>query len=264
MFKRNAIAIVALLALIIPSIAEAGRLSGKRSLSKTSYGYKIVKDVARAGKKSQRFEVRAGDCSANDGWSDCANNRERSEFRLKKDWKYGSDQWIGFSVFVPSDFRTSNKVKTTVGQIHQKGGPTGTAGGLPSFPPLMQLEMKGNRYFVNVHVLTGSAQNVKDTSKEFTLANISDMRGKWTDIVIHLNTAKGAQVLEVWANGQKKATMQNWIKFRPKSYYFKYGLYRSFVSRHGGPMPTQVIYVDEVKMGRSQNKVIVDENRPVD
>jgi hypothetical protein len=220
--------------------------------------------VARAGRKSQRFEVRPGDCWRNDGWDDCANNRERSEFSIKKRWRYGKTMWIGFSVYLPADFQTSSRVRTTIGQIHQEGGPSGTAGGLASFPPMMQLEAIGNSYKAGFHLLSGAASNVRDDVKYFDLARISDMRGRWTDVLIHFDTSGGRELAEVYVNGQRRAQIAGFIRFRPQEYYFKYGIYRSFVSRHGGPMPTQVVYIDEVRMGKTRAKAELNPSRPVD
>lgn len=250
--------------IISASTASANRLQGKRSLSTTKYGYAIVRNIARAGKRAQRFEVRAGDCGWDKGWSDCDSDRERSEISIKKRWRYGVNKWIGFSVYLPANFTTSNKVNTTVGQIHTSGGPVGIAGGHKSLPPLMQMEMKGNDYRLCVHMLSGSSTNVNDKCRYIPLAKISKMRGRWTDIMIHFDTSKGTELLEVFLNGNKKATISGWITFRPKEYYFKYGIYRSFVSRHRGPMPTQILYIDEVRMGKSAAKVQVNKARPVD
>lgn len=84
--------IVAMLLSLSPNATMAlGRLEGHRSLNDKKHGYAISSDVARAGRKSQRFEVRAGDCGEDPGWSDCANNRERSEISIKKTWGYGKD-----------------------------------------------------------------------------------------------------------------------------------------------------------------------------
>lgn len=244
--------------------AEAGRLAGRRSLNTKPHGYQIVSDVVRAGRAAQRFEVRAGDCGADSGWSDCKNDRERSEFVPRQSWRYGTNQWIGFSVYLPKDFQTSKRVRTTVGQIHQRGGPTGKAGGLPSFPPMMQMEMQYDLYYLGVHILSGPASNVRDDVRKFPLARVSDMRGRWTDIIIHFDTSGGRERLEVFVDGSQKASLEKWITFRPREYYFKYGIYRSFVSRNGGPMPTQILYVDEVKMGRSRAGVTADTAHPVD
>ena len=261
---KNSFLLISIILLLSATEASAGRLQGERSLSKTSYGLVIVDNPVRAGTKAQRFEVRPGDCGRDPGWDDCATNRERSEFTLANAFKYGSDQWIGFSVWLPPDFRASAKVKSTVGQIHQRGGPSGKAGGFASAPPLLQLDMKGDRYMATVHLLSGSANNVLDDVKEFRLASIKAMRGKWTDIVIHLNTSGGAELLEVLVNGKRQAKIADFIGFQPREYYVKYGIYRSFVSRNGGPMPTQIVVIDEVKMGRSLEEVIVDPARPVD
>ena len=260
----RAVAASLTLAIALPAPADAGRLPGQRSLSTTKWGYQIVKAPTRAGSQAQRFEVRAGDCGTDEGWSDCATDRERSEISVKKRWRFGQEMWIGYSVYLPPDFATSSRVRTTVGQIHQTGGPIGRAYGLPSFPPLVQLEMIGNRYYANVHVLTGSTSNVTDRSREFPLASIASMRGRWTDIMIHLDTTNGAQVLDFYVNGKRAGGIRDFIQFKPREYYFKYGIYRSFVSKNGGPMPTQILVIDEVKMGNSVARVAVQNNRPVD
>ncbi len=257
-------ALAALICLALSFPTQAQRLSGERSLSNTKWGYQIVRDTTRAGRRAQRFEVRPGDCYRNEGWNDCTTDRERSEIRLKKSWRYGTVQWIGFSVFLPPDFQTSARVNTTVGQIHQKGGPSGTARGLPSFPPLVQLEMRGNSYRAGIHILTGSATNVRDDVRYLDLARIDQMRGRWTDVALHLDTRNGAQLFEVYIDGIRRAQIRDFINFVPKDFRFKYGIYRSFVSKHGGPMPTQILYIDEVRMGRSGAAVVVNEKRPVD
>lgn len=250
------------------SVAGTGRLAGERSLSDTKHGYAVVDDVARAGFMSQRFEVRAGDCGASIGlrgvWSDCENDRERSEFSIDKRWTYGENIWIGFSVFLPEDFKTSSNVRTTVGQIHQRGGAAGTAGGFPSFPPLFQLEMKGDRYFLRVHMLSGDVNNVRNGVRDFNLTDVSKMRGQWTDITINFNTEGDIELLQVFVNGVRRAKIEDWIVFKPESYYFKYGIYRSFVSRNISPMPTQVLYIDEVRIGSDMASVLVNSDRPVD
>jgi len=244
----------------------SGRLEGSRSLSNTPYGYQVVDTIARAGLLSQRFEVRAGDCGRErDGsWSDCDNDRERSEISLWDLWEYGDNKWIGYSVFLPSDYRTSPRVKTTVGQIHQRGGPSGTAGGLPSNPPVMQAEMLGEEYFMRVHIPSGPADNVRNGSRDIDLARIDNMRGRWTDIAVNFDTSGGKELLAIYVNGQKRGEIRDWINFRPKDYLFKYGIYRSFVSGHNGPMPTQILYIDEVRLGSSMAEVMVDLERPID
>ncbi|MEL7165455.1 MAG: polysaccharide lyase [Pseudomonadota bacterium] len=253
--------VVPLLTLAPP--ADAQRLPVERSMSKntTKHGFAKVKDFARAGKRSQRFEVRAGDCGWDSGWSDCDNDRERSELTVKKPWRAGTDQWIAFSVYLPEDFRASSRVRTTVGQVRMRGGPTGFAGGFKSIPGVFAMEMQGNRYFLRVHVLSGPFDNVRDDNKDYNIATISEMRGRWTDFVIRLNTKSATGALELYKNGKRVVSHAYNQNYAPREYYFKYGIYRSFVSRNGGPMPTQIVYFDEVRKGKSYDKVAVERQR---
>ena len=89
------------------------------------------------------------------------------------------------------------------------------------------------------------------------------MRGRWTDFVIHLD-ARGEGFMEIYMNGQRKVQTSGFIRFVPENYYVKYGIYRSFVSRHGGPMPTQIAYYDEVRIGADRASVAVSAETPVD
>ena len=255
--------LLALPLLMLALAAQAQRLPVERSMTQntTKHGYAKVKGIARLGKRAQRFEVRAGDCGWDSSWSDCDNDRERSELTVKKAWRAGSDQWIAFSIFLPEDFSASSRVRTTVGQVKMRGGPTGFAGGFPSEPGVFQMEMQGNRYFLRVHVLSGPFDNVRNDIKDYNLATISELRGHWTDFVVRLNTKSAPGLLEVYKNGTRVAAHAYNQNYAPREYYFKYGIYRSFVSRNGGPMPTQVVYFDEVRMGKSYVKVAVERQR---
>ena len=105
--------VVFLLVLVMSGCVASGRLAGKRSLSTTAHGYAIIRDIARVGQEAQRFEVRAGDCGFELAWNDCDNDRERSEIALREKWLYGENRWIGFSLYLPVDFKTSPSVKAT-------------------------------------------------------------------------------------------------------------------------------------------------------
>lgn len=256
-------AVIAFLIFLSGCVASGGRLDGFRSLSTTDHGYQIVSNPVRLGDAAQRFEVRAGDCARQHDWDDCKNDRERSEISLRDHIQVGEERWIGFSVYLPPDFPTSSKVNTTVGQIHQKGGPSGTAGGLPSFPPLLQLEMRGDRYAAKLATFEGPRDNIRENVRYHPISRVSDMKGKWTDIEMRLRT-EVEPVFELYANGELQVRTTALGGYTPQSYYIKYGLYRSFVSRHGAPMPTQIAIFDEVKMGPTRESIQIDPDSPVD
>ncbi|MEO1705234.1 MAG: heparin lyase I family protein [Pseudomonadota bacterium] len=244
-------------------MSGTGRLDTFRSLSDTPHGFQLVASPVRAGERAQRFEVRPGDCGRDAGWSDCETDRERSELTVRQDILPGTDRWVAYSIYLPEDFYSSPRVTTSLGQIHQRGGPTGTAGGFASFPPLLQIDARGNRVAACLHILSGSIDNITDRCRDFPLTTVSAMRGRWTDVMIHLD-ARGSGVLEIYLNGQRRAQSTGFIRFQPKEYYVKYGVYRSFVSRHGGPMPGQVAFYDEVRIGPDRASVEVSAERFVD
>ena len=93
------------------------------------YGMQVVdkKDghPVRAGEQSIRFEVRDGDCGKDpDGWSDCKGDRERHELSVagKKDLMSKGEYWFSWSLFFPKDHQNLYPLSNNYGQFHQKDG----------------------------------------------------------------------------------------------------------------------------------------------
>jgi len=238
----------------IPLIAnaECQTLDVVRSLNKTEYGFTKVNSPVKAGRYSQRFELRAGDCSAEKDWSDCDMNRERSEVKAVHHIPLNSYRIINFNLFLPDDFQSSNRINTSLGQIHQIGGPQTTSGGLPSMPPLLQFNIKGNDFRMCWH----SNPTAKNSCTWFDISTLDDLKGRWNEITIEINTSASTGYAKVFFNKELKIDIQEPLySWNTKEFYFKYGIYNSFVSRHGGPMPTQVAYFDEVQTVDSFDKL---------
>jgi len=236
------------------------------------YNFQYIKDKtkARAGKYFQRFELRDGDCFGDDGWSDCDTNRERVEFSTRPRQAPKGKQCYGYSLMLAKDFIDVHPTNTDLGQVHQHGGPTGKAEGLASFPPLIQISAYQGYLYFNWHELSGSATNVIDESRYFRLKPLKDMKDVWTDISFCLDFKN--KRMDAWIDGIKKVEiLKSPIFFKPEAIYFKHGIYRSFISkykaRNNGKMPTQVVFYDEVRRGKSIKKVDVNINpklKPVD
>ena len=238
----------------IPLLVNANcrELDVVRSLSKTDYGYTKVESPVLAGKYSQRFELRAGDCSAEREWSDCDTDRERSEVRAVNHIPLNSYKIVKFNVFLPSDFQSSDKINTSLGQIHQIGGPQSTAHGLPSRAPLFQFDVRGNNYRMCWH----ANPTAKNSCKWFDITTLDNLKGRWNEIIIEMNTSSSSGYAKIFFNKELKIDIQEPLySWTTRNFYFKYGVYNSFVSRHGGPMPTQVAYFDEVQMVDSFDKL---------
>ena len=218
-------------------------------------------DKARRGEKYQRFEVADGDCFGDDDWNDCETDRERVEFAATPMLKPTGNQCFAFSIMLDDSFQSTSPTKTSLGQIHQRGGPKGSAEGIASNPPLIQFDVKNDYYNLNWHVLSGSVNNVRDQSVYYKLIPTNDMKGKWTDISFCIDFAN--KNISVWVNGNKKVNIDKApinAKLIPSAIYFKHGIYRSFISKYKAShstdvMPTQIVYYDEVRRGSSIDEV---------
>jgi len=234
------------------------RTQGTRSLSTTAWGWQQVTEPRRRGSLSQRFEVRPGDCAVDPGWSDCANDRERSEITVRENIRPSSRVSVAWSLYLANQFEDSPKVKTTLGQLHQrawfKNG------------PLLQFELWNGQYQMCIHRLSGDINNPQDRCEYFPLATLTDMRGQWTDVQFEADLSSRTGWVKVWVNGQLKVNSQQpAVVWDPTNFYFKYGVYRSFVSRHGAPMPTQIAYFDEVRQAPRAGLIAAQCNtNPVD
>ena len=208
------------------------------------YGYKIVnkKDghPVRAGEKSIRFELRNGDCGEDPGkWSDCKNDRQRHE--LSGD-RFRGKAWYAYSIYLPNDFKTVYPVKSAMAQFHQKG----------SWPTLM-FQFTDMGYYAD-RQLGYQTQEMKK------ILEVKDMIGKWNDILIHGNfTSKEDGFYKVWVNNKLKYEY-NGATTGGKESFFKFGIYHTKVSvwpmyHSDTPYPTQVVYYDEVRVGKSREAV---------
>lgn len=235
------------LSLAIPAIAAApadspGQYSGfKRSLgAKNTHGYKVVSapEPVREGEVSERFELRTGDCTSTPLWNDCANDRERSELKQQPPYSFpGKNYWYSFSLFVPASYKSIHPTKVALGQFHQEGA---------NSPPLMFQNGKGG-YWLD---LNQTRQRAKLLIEE------KDLRGRWHDILVNAHWSKGKDgFVKVWVNGKQKFSREGANLIQDGPIYFKYGIYRSFLSRNKNKHPDQVVYFDNVKWGTKREDV---------
>lgn len=251
------------------SIAED---SGKIEMKITpmaKWGYSIEKNLVRLGNKSERFEVRHGDCfQISSDWNDCKMDRERAELSSHdtKKFKPNSNIWLGWSIYIPEDFSMGYKMLTIAGQLHREGGPRVGSGKSLNMPPLFAFFIASNAAGLAIwdtkngdKMLPSYIFSTKDVKR--------DMFNRWTDIVVNYNNEGGVGRIALFVNGKKLGTKEKVEIGKPDFYYFKYGIYRSHLSGHlkakGSPLGTQVIYFDEVKSGNSFIDVSVNPRNPL-
>ncbi|MCW4630717.1 MULTISPECIES: polysaccharide lyase [Marinomonas] len=217
-----------------------------RSLNNTSYGYQVIEDVTRTAiinsaptKLIEKFEVHPGDCYWNKGWNDCEQDRERSELsEQKKTTPAGSDAWYGWSIYFPEDFPNVYPTKTALGQFHQANS-----------HPIWMFQNGRGGYHLDDHI--------SGTKKNYELINEADLRGRWHKIEVHARWEKDdSGVFQVWVNGEQKVDYQG-PTMDADIVYFKYGVYRSFLSRYKqarqlNAVPPQIVYYSNVKRGKNR------------
>lgn len=215
--------------------------SFEKSLPKNfkKHGYIVTRQAdghpVRDGQKSMRFEVRAGDCSWSDGWSDCEKDRERHELKSKKTWNKG-EYWYHWSIYLPDDYPIIAPVKVALAQFHQKKSHV-----------VWMFQNGYGGYFVDNQTTDGTVEKVQ-------ILTDNEMRGKWSDVLVHVRWTHNADgFFNVYVNGETTPRYRwtGYTKKKGKRTYFKLGIYRTYVSREPDGAPTQIFYYDHVNHAKT-------------
>lgn len=209
----------------------------ERSLNNTPHGFQIIADPTGTPPcaRIERFEVRAGDCATNGLWSDCRTNRERSELSEFDSRSFDGDEaWYGFSVYLPDDWPDVWPTKTVIAQWHQQR----------QHVVWMLLHQRGSLVLDN--------QSGGTSSERIELMPADQLRGRWWRIEMHAkwSTGKDGQI-RLYVNGEQMAERRG-PNMTATKVYFKYGVYRSFISRYGHPVPTQTAYFADVRKAKNR------------
>ena len=222
---------------------------GSFGLQKGKAPHAVQRVAFSDGSKVERFELRAGVCNKRS--QDCSHDRERVEFFEKgKMQRLGQEVWVGWSVFLPKDLpKQGRKMNVKLGQFHQLGG---------SGPELL-FELNDSQFVAklqNPNVRDDDPMRPKGDFRRDNLAPRSAVLGRWTRIVVNAKWSRSADgFVTIWVNGQKKFAYTGPTTNDTDKIYFRYGLYRSFVSRCGGACPTLVAYYRDVKRGSREQDV---------
>lgn len=235
----------------LPADVASGWVFAKSlKLNFKPHGYAVVSagdgHPVRAGRQSIRFEVRAGDCSWNSlGFSDCETDRERHELvQIGDTQKQGDAYWYGWSIYLPKDYPVVFPAKVALGQFHEIG------------PVTWMFRNKDGGYFVNRQDGFGPPYGFDKILED------DEMRGLWNDIEVFVRwMPDDTGVFAVWLNGRQVYDHRGPTMHAGERPYFKFGLYRNVISRYKqangvGRLPTQVVYFDEVRRGKTRAEVV--------
>jgi len=211
----------------------------QRSLNRKIYGYEVIPDPTGSAPTPlvEKFEVRSGDCSSQPDWSDCRKDRERSELTHKGRDPIGRTYWYGWSIYIPADFPSIWPVKVALGQWHQEGS-----------HPVWMIQHQQFGIYLDDQVLGA-------TRKYYKLADFREMRGKWTRFEFHVKWSKEDDgFFRAYANGEQVADYSGRTSWE-NTQFFKYGIYRTYVSRVPGT-PTQIVYYANVRRASTREGLL--------
>lgn len=228
-----------------------GSYSGFRKHNRTAskpYSYNVVSapgHPVREGRKSFRFELRNGDCAA----EDCRTDRERVERWERGSSKVGQEYWYSYSIYLDPSFKPASGISTILGQFKQE----------PVGPQIASLEAEhGRLVFLMKNVAT--KQDRGDLLIDKPIASLSSARGRWIDLAFHVKWAADKNgLMEVYVDGKRKISFVGRTAYTKRDLItFRFGIYRGHVSRvtsKGKKMPTLIVYYDNVKRGKSYESV---------
>lgn len=199
----------------------------------------------REGLLSQRFEVRSGDCGRND----CRSDRERFELWDKSGIKPGTETWASYSLRLDKKFPYIRPTNTTLGQFKQE----------PQGFEVVGIGIENDKLFFY------NKLRLKDGDVRYNIdrpfMSLEKARGNWIDVLVHTNwRSDETGFMEVFINGRQIADFKGPVIYNMKDRItFRYGIYRSFVSRYvkenGKKVPTMVVHYDNVRWDSSREAV---------
>jgi Polysaccharide lyase len=251
--KRTIFLTLSILLSIAPMAhAQSSKASGFGSfdLQSAKKPWSYSRGKTSDGSRVERFELRSGDCAG----TDCKHDRERIEFIQNRAPKQGTEVWVGYSVFLDSSWpKLGRKMYTKIGQWHLpkwKGKGQG---------PTLMMEMTDQCFSANVKdprfADDDPMKPAPDLAKD-CIASRSQMIGSWNRVVVNAKwTTESDGFLRIYLNDKLKWQHSGRTINRSIAPYFRYGLYRSFVSRCSGPCGTQIVYYKDVRQGKTKADV---------
>jgi len=231
-----------------------------------AFRYSQQGEPVRRGKRSERFELRHGDCRG----SDCKNDRLRSEIREPKRKSAASinkDIWYGWSFRVAQSPKKPGKD----GRMYPFLGQWKTG---PNNSPTISFTQSdhGNKdvIFISLGDMSrhnnGNAAGHKHGNICKNIFSIASAKKGWVDIVMNTNfSTNNNGYLRVWVNGKLKCNYKGQIvASKPSNGYsgpnHRRGIYvgntKHWKAKYGSkPVPTWIVFYDEFLIGKTREDV---------
>lgn len=238
-------------------------------------------EPVRRGKRSERYELRDGEC----GGGDCGNYRARAEITQVRDAtpaRLNRDIWYGWSFYNENIRRVTSEqyLGTSLGQWKLLGEQ-------PAIFRLLQIptsEANWGSCDPSVCTVVGSpADDVVVELDEMTesmgwgrshnngricrLFSLEENLGRWVDLVVNTNFGSdGYGYLRIWVNGELRCNYLGQLVSAERALTevigpsVRRGIFNSYTQRWTqnfgtAPKPTMIVYYDEFLVGPSRADV---------
>ena len=221
---------------------EFHMLNAKHAINPVS-----ISDFSIVGEKSIKFELNDGECGYEPKWSDCKNDRERTELYYKK-YPSKVERWYQFYIYLPKDY--NSVAPSNMSLIQWK-----------RLKPSKVLVM-----FKHTHAgLTFNRNGDTFRDSQIVLKQNDEFIGNWTQIIFNTNwhpdSKKG--FMKVWIDGELKVDFKGISNHPTKGLEqnLRYGLYNSFISRYKNTfgkskMPQRIAFFDGVRSEKKCEKLL--------
>lgn len=236
----------------VPAQAQMSQAKGFGSfnLEKARVKHAVKRVRLQDGTRAERFELRNGDCSG----TDCSRDRERVEFVQKNAPRAGTEFWVGYSVMLdPSWPNLGPRMNTKLGQWHlpkHQGKGQG---------PTLLMEVNDKCLIVSVKDPRYADDDPMKPAPNLAwdcIAPRSSLIGQWNRIMVNGVWSTGNDgFLKIYLNGKLKWSHSGQTINKDLKPYFRYGIYRSFISRCSGGCGTQIAYYHNVVQGKRRADV---------
>jgi hypothetical protein len=255
--------------------------------------YTVSTEIVRAG--TQSYGITLSHEMGCYGF-DCGNvadkkvgDQQRYEL-MTTPFKPNSKHWVGFSVYLDANWQSLNYVKTTIWQVktfsvEQPHWQIATYG--DTFILLLPNYIKDNRCVISqtdfmkgrwtdIQIYTDySQQDNKDDNYEFLSVTVNgekvcsrtkpfvipSLESKWTNRC----GTNCQQRLKTYRFGQYRWPVSEWFMANTdKDIDFESGDGNPFAIDWGVELPTNTIYFDEIRIGKTLESVQINQNKPVD
>eukprot|EP01135_Chromosphaera_perkinsii_P007913 Nk52_evm1s1057 gene=Nk52_evmTU1s1057 len=222
-----------------------------------------VTDIVRAGKQSILCYIQKA------GWgfrSEIIANGNR--YRRYLTTEFEKEYWFGWSLYLPNDYVTDNTGELWSQFHHQKDTDLGEDWRNPtwSFGPMGDNVLVWSK-FDDKLITPPSGPNRYGAEYQWIVTSIPAMRGRWTDMVMHVNWSyrrDGPGFFKLWINGDLKLTHHspNCYNDRAGATFLKAGIYKWPWRGTQSIATDRAVYVDEMYIGN--DKATYDDVAPRD